>query len=463
MEDGFIKCPRCGKEVQESAMKAHLNLFCTGPKEAIPEPEAEPERAPYVEEVEEEEAEAEAAEIPPEPVFQWADSSFRDFSSSYKRLSKVHKRVAFMQEGFVCARNYDDAANCAVNLELAEPDVHGTGVMTNVKDFAKDGSVTITVDDDGVVRGRSLKGATRPVLQELGVRDHFRKLTFEEREDTSSFLLPLDKLRLYAKTLVSCVQSDGGRPILGGVLFEFSGNFLTLVASDGFRLAKTPKLPVVPSKGGSEETRIVVPALAVSAAAAVFSGSSGLFSYSNGVVRIASGEGWVLAEEVRGEFPHYEQSLKTFDTNIPETSFSIEGKALKEAVLSLGSLKDYDTVVLELNGVLKLRQWGMDKTSSVEVPVISASGTGELAADPEFLLDGLSPEPVAISWRGHKGVIHIDSHVSYFLMPKYIEWPSDQEDAAEPVTEEKGDTDGEADVDADGEAGDDEHNSGEEG
>ena len=108
--------------------------------------------------------------------------------------------------------------------------------------------------------------------------------------------------------LLFAVSNDETRPILTGVLFIFSKNGVTLVATDGFRLSKK----VVQAKSLPKESRVILPR-GILLEVARLSPDSEDISYSfkdkDNMVVFKVGESILSSRILQGEFPDFEKII----------------------------------------------------------------------------------------------------------------------------------------------------------
>ena len=126
-----------------------------------------------------------------------------------------------------------------------------------------------------------------------------------------------------------CAAQDEGRPILTGVLCEFKGNKLSLVATDGYRLSFR-EIPV--EKSPSEKNiKIVVPARAVSEVAKVIIENldgddqlSLVIADSLNQINFKVGNVEFTSRLIEGEFPGWQKIIPssfTTKTRLPKSEF----------------------------------------------------------------------------------------------------------------------------------------------
>ncbi|OGM14698.1 DNA polymerase III subunit beta [Candidatus Woesebacteria bacterium RIFCSPHIGHO2_02_FULL_42_20] len=123
----------------------------------------------------------------------------------------------------------------------------------------------------------------------------------------SAFKMPqIELIKSLTKTLF-CVSGDEARPILTGVLFVFSTNGLTLVATDGFRLTLT-KIPV---KTAIKDMKVVLPkGILIEIAKQLKSEPIGVEFNQESNQALFGFDDMVLSSRIiEGEFPDYEKII----------------------------------------------------------------------------------------------------------------------------------------------------------
>src|SRR3990170_2615216 len=126
-----------------------------------------------------------------------------------------------------------------------------------------------------------------------------------------------------------CAAQDEGRPILTGVLCEFKGGKLSLVATDGYRLSFR-EIPIEKSPG-EKNIKIVVPARAVSEVAKVIVENldgddqlSLVIADSLNQINFKVGNVEFTSRLIEGEFPGWQKIIPssfTTKTRLPKSEF----------------------------------------------------------------------------------------------------------------------------------------------
>ena len=166
-----------------------------------------------------------------------------------------------------------------------------------------DGIVTISVDERNNVNVKCGKSDFHFMGYDA---DEYPELPSVDGMNNIS--LPQKILRSMINQTIFAVATSDVRPIYTGTLFEISGDELTLVSVDGYRLAKrTEKI----EKGQMEDCSFVVPGSALSDIERICSDEEDEISISVGAKHISFsiGETVVVSRRLEGDFLNYKKSI----------------------------------------------------------------------------------------------------------------------------------------------------------
>jgi DNA polymerase III subunit beta len=129
-----------------------------------------------------------------------------------------------------------------------------------------------------------------------------------------------------AQRVLRAASSDDSRPVLTGVLVEFSGGVLTMAATDSYRMA----VRTTPLEGGPpEDLTAIVPARALAdlirIAAAVEGEKQLEIVVEDNQVLFGTGDVWLGARRIEGQFPEFRRLLpETFEheVSLPRAEFA---------------------------------------------------------------------------------------------------------------------------------------------
>lgn len=153
----------------------------------------------------------------------------------------------------------------------------------------------------------------------------------------SQFTIAAKRFRDGIEATIFAASSEEARgAVLMGTLLEVEGNALTMVATDGYRLAKF----VTTLENGAPSEKCIVPSRALAEAARNLGGSeeisiSALGAQSN-QLQMASGDVTITVRLVDGQYPNYQQVIPAkFDRSITVSTPQLVG-SLRRAELVAG-------------------------------------------------------------------------------------------------------------------------------
>jgi DNA polymerase-3 subunit beta len=138
-------------------------------------------------------------------------------------------------------------------------------------------------------------------------------------------------------TIFAASSEEARGAVLMGTLMEVDGDALTLVATDGYRLAKHR---TVLSSGAKGQERYIVPSRALAEAARNLGGSDeitiGVLGTSNNQLALSAGGMSITVRLVDGQYPNYQQVIPAkFDRNVTVNTAALLG-SLRRAELVAG-------------------------------------------------------------------------------------------------------------------------------
>ena len=166
-----------------------------------------------------------------------------------------------------------------------------------------DGIVTVNVDGNNSVKVKC--GKSEYNFMGISAED-YPEMPMMDVLNTVS--LPQNVLRSMINQTIFAVATSDARPIYTGTLFEISGEELTLVSVDGYRLAKRSEKI---EKGRMEDCSFVVPGSALSDIERICSDEEGEVSIAVGSKHIlfTIGDTVVVSRRLEGEFLNYRKSI----------------------------------------------------------------------------------------------------------------------------------------------------------
>ena len=129
-----------------------------------------------------------------------------------------------------------------------------------------------------------------------------------EVDGINNITVPQSVLRSMINQTIFAVATNDARPIYTGSLFEISGDMLTVVSVDGYRLAKRSEKI---EKGRMEDCSFVVPGSALSDIERICSDDEGEVSIAVGAKHImfTIGDTVVVSRRLEGDFLNYRKSI----------------------------------------------------------------------------------------------------------------------------------------------------------
>jgi len=251
-------------------------------------------------------------------------------------------------------------------------------------------------------------------------KEEFPKLP--EFKDKEVVLLEQSVLKEMLNLTSFAVSFDETRYILNGILFKIGKNSITLVATDGKRLAIVDKKITHPT---DKDISIIVPIKTIHELNRNLKEDGELsLVLSNNQALFDLGKVVIISRLIEGEFPDYRQVIPLLVNN--KMKVSREGFLLAVKRAALLSTPDYQAVKLELfKNKLVVSKSTPDVGESREEVAVEYSGK-EMAIgfNPSYLIDALknlSDDAVEfeLSDSEKPGVIRLNGYV-YIVLPMRI-------------------------------------------
>jgi len=251
-------------------------------------------------------------------------------------------------------------------------------------------------------------------------KEEFPKLP--EFKDKEVVLLEQSVLKEMLNLTSFAVSFDETRYILNGILFKIGKNSITLVATDGKRLAIVDKKITHPI---DKDISIIVPIKTIHELNRNLKEDGELsLVLSNNQALFDLGKVVIISRLIEGEFPDYRQVIPLLANN--KMKVSREGFLLAVKRAALLSTPDYQAVKLELfKNKLVVSKSTPDVGESREEVAVEYSGK-EMAIgfNPSYLIDALknlSDDAVEfeLSDSEKPGVIRLNGYV-YIVLPMRI-------------------------------------------
>ncbi|CAN5879217.1 DNA polymerase III subunit beta [soil metagenome] len=235
-----------------------------------------------------------------------------------------------------------------------------------------------------------------------------------------------DLRRLIRRTIFA-TDEKSTRYALMGVLMELTDNSITMVGTDGRRLAR--QIASASAEGGAEppgQTPVVpVKALRLIERNLGNDDESVQISVQSGTaVLVRVGQAVIYSRLVEGRFPRYQDVFpSSHEARIPFKEIQPLLQAVEQAaIVTSGDSRGVDFKFSD--GLLRLEGQSADVGSShVELPIVYDGKDVEITFDPGYLLDALKTldpgQPIAAELIDHKSaaVFKTEDQYSYVVMP----------------------------------------------
>jgi DNA polymerase III subunit beta len=242
-------------------------------------------------------------------------------------------------------------------------------------------------------------------------------------EDAKSFTLPQQALRDALKKTSYAISTDETRYVLNGILFSFKENKLTMVATDGRRLAM---LDLEVEFARSQEAEIIVPTKCVTELGRLLGDDGEVkMSIAENQVAFEVGGTLLVSKLIEGNYPNYRQVIP----GEAKERITLERELFLNAVhrVSLLSSEKSNSVKLVFTkNNIEIAANTPDIGEAKESLAVAYKGREfSIAFNPEFLqapLRNLSNDEVYLDLIDEMspGVIKIQSPFLYVLMPMRI-------------------------------------------
>ena len=241
------------------------------------------------------------------------------------------------------------------------------------------------------------------------------------------FEMDAGQLRAALRRTVFACSTDALRTILQGVLFDFQGDALKLVATDTFRLAVDTRL--VPA--GSGQARVVVPQGALLELLKIMPDQGSVRVHISGSqIMFRLREATLVSVLIEGQFPDYQRVIPT-DL---DRRWVIPTELLAGALRRVGIVarQDMQRVVLRSRGekvAISARAGDVGQAYD-EVDVVREGGDLEIAFNCGYLLDVLNvleTDGVAFEMSGalSPAVLRPEGEDDYLCVVKPMEKPEE--------------------------------------
>jgi DNA polymerase III subunit beta len=242
-------------------------------------------------------------------------------------------------------------------------------------------------------------------------------------EGAKEFRMPQQQLRDGLKKTSYAISTDETRYVLNGIYTSFRDGKLTLVATDGRRLAMVENDLDFPA---SHETDVIVPTKAVQELQRLL-GDTGevLIRLSDSQISFSIGEHLLISKLIEGNYPNYRQVIPGDSTERVELPRESTLDTVRRVSL-LSSDKSNSVKLVFGSNVVEVTANSPDVGEARETMEVAYGGKAmQIAFNPEFLmapLRNLESDTVYLDLIDEMspGVVRIDGSFLYVIMPMRV-------------------------------------------
>lgn len=238
--------------------------------------------------------------------------------------------------------------------------------------------------------------------------------------DATTYTLPQKLLRDGLRKTSYAISTDETRYVLNGVLFSLKDNKLTLVATDGRRLALADVEMEFPQ---SAETDFIVPAKAVSELQRLLTDEGDArIAVTGNQISFQLGDTLITSKLIDGNYPNYRQVIPPDG----KERIELDREPLLEAIHRVALLTSEKSRSIKLS----FTRNSLEITANTpevgeakeELPIKYNGSDLAVAFDPDFLMDPLRALPndqiyLHLTDALSPGVIKVNAPFLYVLMP----------------------------------------------
>ena len=242
-------------------------------------------------------------------------------------------------------------------------------------------------------------------------------------EGAKEFRMPQQQLRDGLKKTSYAISTDETRYVLNGIYTSFRDGKLTLVATDGRRLAMVENDLDFPA---SHETDVIVPTKAVQELQRLL-GDAGevLIRLSDSQISFSIGEHLLISKLIEGNYPNYRQVIPGDSTERVELPRESTLDTVRRVSL-LSSDKSNSVKLVFGSNVVEVTANSPDVGEARETMEVAYGGKAmQIAFNPEFLmapLRNLESDTVYLDliYEMSPGVVRIDGSFLFVTMPMRV-------------------------------------------
>jgi len=238
------------------------------------------------------------------------------------------------------------------------------------------------------------------------------------------FEMNLDKLQAGIEQCVFAAAKESTRYALNGILWEVSGKKLTLVATDGRRLAKSVVHLPAPVKGKLSEGRIIVPSKTMSLLDRVGGDAEATVGvrFVDNQIALVCENAVISSNLVEGNFPKYDDIIPKDYTKKVILNTAAALSAVRRAALLANEDSKGVRVSLSENTMVISSRAPETGDAQIETAVAYSDAPMEIGFNPQFLIDvlrviGTDEFELQLGEPDRPGLIKSGPDFLYIVMP----------------------------------------------
>lgn len=212
-------------------------------------------------------------------------------------------------------------------------------------------------------------------------------------DGASRLTIPLDGLLRAIEQTSIAASTEEARPVLTGVLLEIEGTTLSLVATDGHRLAEK-RVTLDGGDTGIDGAKLIIPARALAELARVFRGESGnvdlLLAKARNQAFFRAGTSEVTSRLIDGQYPNYTQVIPSGTATTIVRASVAELRAAVKAVAPFARDAAHMIRLLVDHGRLAVTASAEAGDGRGEMDVVTEGEPVEIAFNGAYVLDALA-------------------------------------------------------------------------
>ena len=210
-------------------------------------------------------------------------------------------------------------------------------------------------------------------------------------ESSTGVSLPQGLLSEMIRQTIFAVSDNESRPVYTGELFEISGDELTVVSVDGYRLA----LRKEKVEGAGEDCSFIVPGSALSDLEKLCAATDDMVSIALGSKHISFtiGDTVLLSRRLEGEFLNYKKTVpSSFNVEVTALRTGLQRTVERVSLIIDDKIKNPLRCTFGLNEIRTVCATALGKAEDT-CPVDGDGGELEIGFNNRYLLDALKAAP----------------------------------------------------------------------